>query len=95
MQFLLFQLQKLFIFLTDLAVYPVRKFRSLWEDSTSSWQSFPIKQNVDYHDQNDLKQAIEHQKNAVIIADEMLTWHKKRHRKYLNNYTQAYKPPSE
>lgn len=32
MRFLLFQLQKLFIFLTDLAVYPFRKFRSLWED---------------------------------------------------------------
>jgi len=33
MRFLLFQLQRLFIFLTDLAVYPFRQFRLLWEDA--------------------------------------------------------------
>ena len=35
----------------------------------------------------DFKQAIKHQKDAVELADKMQTWHKKRHRNFLDEYT--------
>ena len=39
---------------------------------------------------NDLEKAIIHQKNAAQLADKMLTWHKKRHRRFLAEYTAKY-----
>ena len=38
-----------------------------------------------------IEQAIKHQKNAVKLADNMLTWHKKRHHKFLNDYIEQNK----
>ena len=35
---------------------------------------------------SNLKQAIKHQEDAVELADKMQTWHKKRHRNFLNEY---------
>ncbi len=35
---------------------------------------------------NDLEHAIKHQKDAVELADKMQTWHKKRHRNFLDEY---------
>ncbi|MDP7592043.1 MAG: tetratricopeptide repeat protein [Litorilituus sp.] len=34
----------------------------------------------------DLKKAIKHQEDAVELADKMQTWHKKRHRNFLDEY---------
>ncbi len=35
--------------------------------------------------------AVKYQKSAVLIADNMLTWHKKRHRKFLTQYQEKLK----
>lgn len=34
--------------------------------------------------------ALKHQKDAVKLADDMMTWHKKRHRRFLANYQSKY-----
>ena len=34
----------------------------------------------------DYESAVKHQKDAVKLADNMLTWHKKRHRRFLEDY---------
>lgn len=39
-----------------------------------------------YAQTDDLEQAIKHQKDAVELADKMQTWHKKRHRNFLDEY---------
>ena len=39
-----------------------------------------------YDQIGNLKQAIKHQKNAVELADKMQTWHRKRHRNFLDEY---------
>lgn len=39
-----------------------------------------------YDQIGDFKQAIKHQKDAVALADNMTTWHKKRHREFLREY---------
>jgi len=39
-----------------------------------------------YASLGDYSRAVKHQKDAVALADSMLTWHKNRHRKFLEGY---------
>jgi len=48
-----------------------------------------------YEKQGDFENAIKHQRDAVKLADNMLTWHKKRHNKYLVDYLSKSDDSSE
>ena len=48
-----------------------------------------------YDKLGDFKNAIKHQKDAVKFSDKMLTWHKKRHRRFLEDYSSKNKNSSE
>ena len=39
-----------------------------------------------YYGDEVVKKAIKHQEDAVELADKMQTWHKKRHRNFLDEY---------